>query len=74
MLMKTENMAHVGNSTSVRSVLSYLNVGRCMKGLKIWLQHSRQRRALAKLDDRLLDDIGLSTQDVKRETSKPFWL
>ena len=33
----------------------------------------RQRRALAALDDRLLQDIGLSRADVERECSRPFW-
>jgi uncharacterized protein YjiS (DUF1127 family) len=34
---------------------------------------TRQRRALALLDDRLLRDVGLSRADVEREYSRPFW-
>jgi uncharacterized protein YjiS (DUF1127 family) len=34
---------------------------------------SRQRRALAALDDRLLRDVGLSRADVEREYNRPFW-
>ncbi len=34
-----------------------------------WLQ----RQALAELDDRLLDDIGLTRGDVRRECAKGFW-
>jgi uncharacterized protein YjiS (DUF1127 family) len=34
---------------------------------------SRQRRALAKLDDRLLRDIGITAYDVAHEAGKPFW-
>ena len=34
---------------------------------------SRQRRALARLDDTLLRDIGLTRRDVVREVGKPFW-
>jgi uncharacterized protein YjiS (DUF1127 family) len=33
----------------------------------------RQRRALAQLDSRLLDDIGVSREDAVREAAKPFW-
>ena len=34
---------------------------------------SRQRRALADLDDRLLSDVGISRYDAVHEASKPFW-
>jgi len=33
----------------------------------------RQRHALARLDDRMLRDIGLSMSDVEVELAKPFW-
>jgi uncharacterized protein YjiS (DUF1127 family) len=32
-----------------------------------------QRRALARLDDRLLRDIGLTRLDVREECNKWFW-
>jgi uncharacterized protein YjiS (DUF1127 family) len=38
-----------------------------------WLQRARDRRALQRLDDHMLHDIGLSFADVEREASKPFW-
>lgn len=41
--------------------------------LESWHQRSRQRTALAALDDRLLDDVGLSRDDAAREVCKPFW-
>jgi len=41
--------------------------------LLVWIERSRQRKHLAKLDDRLLDDIGLNRDQVKREINKPFW-
>lgn len=37
------------------------------------LAHSRQRRALAALDRRLLDDIGLPHAEAAQEIRKPFW-
>ncbi len=39
----------------------------------IWRHHMRMRRHLAGMDERLLDDIGLSRLDAKREINKPFW-
>ena len=41
--------------------------------IKIWKDRSQQRKALAKLDDRLLADIGYSTVQAAEEFSKPFW-
>jgi uncharacterized protein YjiS (DUF1127 family) len=38
-----------------------------------WISISRQRRALADLDDRLLRDIGVTAYDAALEAGKPFW-
>jgi uncharacterized protein YjiS (DUF1127 family) len=38
-----------------------------------WMERSRQRRALAELDDRLLRDIGLTRDEARRECANPFW-
>jgi uncharacterized protein YjiS (DUF1127 family) len=38
-----------------------------------WIERSRQRRALADLDDRLLDDVGITRSAAAREIAKPFW-
>ena len=38
-----------------------------------WTSLARERRALARLDDRLLADIGLTRADVEAETSRRFW-
>ena len=40
---------------------------------EIWIERSRNRRALAKLDDHLLRDIGISRARAEREAAKPFW-
>lgn len=37
------------------------------------LQRDRDRRALQRLDDRLLHDIGVSRGEVEFEANKPFW-
>jgi uncharacterized protein YjiS (DUF1127 family) len=39
-----------------------------------WLRdRKRQRQALAELDDRLLEDIGLTRRQAEEEANKPFW-
>ncbi|WP_295519546.1 DUF1127 domain-containing protein [uncultured Pseudomonas sp.] len=37
------------------------------------LELSRQRRALYRLDDAALGDLGLSRADAWQEADKPFW-
>ena len=39
----------------------------------IWIVRRHQRRALAALDDHLLNDVGLSREQARREAAKPFW-
>ena len=41
--------------------------------LSTWLMRYRTRIQLAKLDDRMLGDIGISRVDALQESSKPFW-
>ncbi|WP_170331580.1 DUF1127 domain-containing protein [Ruegeria arenilitoris] len=45
------------------------------KGLGLWtlLGLARQRRSLAKLDDRALEDIGVSRAEADTEAARPFW-
>jgi uncharacterized protein YjiS (DUF1127 family) len=38
-----------------------------------WLRHRAERISLARLDDRTLDDVGLTRADVEREFTRPFW-
>lgn len=43
--------------------------------INLWYERSRQRRELLRLADdmTLLDDVGLSIYDIKREARKHFW-
>ncbi len=39
----------------------------------LWLERGRSRRVLATLDDHQLRDIGVSRDDARLESAKPFW-
>lgn len=39
-----------------------------------WQERARQRRHLSELDERMLQDIGVTRADVDREIAKPFWV
>jgi len=41
--------------------------------LREMVAHRRQRRSLGQIDPRFMRDVGLSEEDVDRETSKRFW-
>ncbi len=43
------------------------------KQLFNWFLVSRQRNRLARLDDRALDDMGLTRADVAHELKRPVW-
>jgi uncharacterized protein YjiS (DUF1127 family) len=40
---------------------------------RFWGERQRQRRALGELDDRLLQDIGVSHDAAATEAMLPFW-
>ncbi|MDD0842462.1 DUF1127 domain-containing protein [Pseudomonas sp. Gutcm_11s] len=46
---------------------------RAIGTLLLWQRRISSRRELAKLDERLLADAGISTYDRAIEVDKPFW-
>lgn len=46
---------------------------RLLGTLLFWHRNLRTRRQLAKLDERLLADAGISLSQRQAELSKPFW-
>jgi uncharacterized protein YjiS (DUF1127 family) len=48
-------------------------LGLCHAVLATWMARARERNALSDLDDRLLDDIGVSRAAAERAWRKPFW-
>jgi uncharacterized protein YjiS (DUF1127 family) len=63
--------------TASPAPLARRSVGRFLTGLvnrlAEWHERSEQRFHLAGMDDRMLKDIGVSSVDAVRESSKPFW-
>jgi uncharacterized protein YjiS (DUF1127 family) len=47
--------------------------GAAARAAWFWMERSRQRRALAQLDDHLLRDIGLTRDEARSECANPFW-
>jgi uncharacterized protein YjiS (DUF1127 family) len=43
------------------------------KRIGLWIQRSKQRLALAEMNDERLRDLGLCQSDVTRECAKRFW-
>ncbi len=72
--MHDRNCIHTMPETSLpRSPWTPSWIGHVADLLLTWMNRSRQRHDLAKLNDDALHDIGLTRADVRREISKPFW-
>jgi len=48
-------------------------VGRVLATFREWRRRAHDRAELAKLDHRMLRDIGLTEADAEFLSSKPFW-
>ena len=48
-------------------------VGQILAWLELYYERHRQRSTLARLNDRLLDDVGLQRNDVLPVVREPFW-
>ena len=57
--------------TSYRSVTASPDLRRF--SIMDFLSLSRQRRALAQLDDRALEDIGVTRAEAEKEAKNGFW-
>jgi len=58
------------NSSAKRGTTLARSIART---LRLWRSRARERRVFPVLDDRDLNDMGLSRWDVERELAKPFW-
>jgi uncharacterized protein YjiS (DUF1127 family) len=48
-------------------------LARVASTLRLWRKRIREKRALERLDERDLHDIGVSFSDVYAELNRPFW-
>jgi uncharacterized protein YjiS (DUF1127 family) len=46
---------------------------RCATLFRTWRRRSRERQALARFDERMLKDIGLTRADAEFLINRPFW-
>lgn len=53
--------------------MAQLRAARALAALSVMHERARQRRTLARLDDRQLDDIGYARAVALAEAAKPFW-
>ena len=58
---------------SPQSFTGLMSYRRLRRVLDVWIERSRQRRALMWLDDSSLADIGITRPEAAREAAKPFW-
>lgn len=49
-------------------------IKRTVATIKLWQYRARSRHQLRELDAHLRQDIGLTSQQITRETAKPFWV
>jgi uncharacterized protein YjiS (DUF1127 family) len=74
MLMNSVNKQNNSlDFVSPRSLGSTNNLWQWLQIISQWMERNHQRRDLAALDDRLLEDIGITRSAAASEIAKPFW-
>ncbi len=62
-------------SSAIYSIVQHLEAStvKVLNTLSIWGARSRERQQLSELNDRMLEDIGLTRAQVAVEVGKYFW-
>jgi uncharacterized protein YjiS (DUF1127 family) len=68
----TRTALYRGRRRALRASLRQ-GLKRILAALHQWRRTSRDRAELARFDERMLRDIGVTRVDVWREINKPFW-
>lgn len=69
-LVDDRDIAAMAYTAVERSQSLGVKIGRT---IRTWNRRVNDRRALARLNDRLLADAGLTRTEIERETLKYFW-
>lgn len=64
---------HVQAPSACQSYVHRMTHQRWLRVIGTWIERSRQRRDLTNLDDRSLNDIGITRSEAAREAAIPFW-
>ncbi len=70
---RSAHEANLGSGLSLVLAGTLKAVARAAELVAEWQARARSRRELMALDDRSLQDIGLSRGDAYMEYGKPFW-
>ena len=62
---------HIHTPNVVKSLQQALE--RITTTIVAWSRNYQTRQDLANMDERLLEDIGLTRSDARQEVQKPFW-
>jgi len=73
MAYKTLHTGHHGLSNNTVQMTKRGVVSTVLKTVLVWQERSSMRRRLANLDERNLNDIGMTYAQMSDEASKPFW-
>ena len=63
--------AHILATVTNRHEFAFLR--NALETVRTWQQRAANRRALARLSERDLHDIGSSWSSIAEEVNKPFW-
>ncbi len=67
----SDHISFLRNRALSRAMAKIHSVGATVS---LWRSRQRERRALMKLDDRFLRDIGITRRQALEEANKPFWI
>jgi uncharacterized protein YjiS (DUF1127 family) len=69
----TCNAKSIGFDHQETTYVKSIALHRLLRIVDFWIERARSRRALGELDERLLQDVGLTADEARDESSMPFW-